>query len=73
MILCPHLPSEISRQFIGHTGSVQRLAMSDDGYRVASAGSDNTIRIWEVSPRPPANNDTTLPSSPSLGGVLWSW
>jgi len=34
---------------LGHEGPVFRVAVSDDGKRIASAGwDDGTIRIWEV-------------------------
>jgi len=34
--------------FTGHTGSVNDLALSLDGSLLASASSDNTVRIWDT-------------------------
>ncbi len=33
----------------GHSGGVAGVAFSSDGKLLASAGGDNTIKLWEVS------------------------
>jgi WD40 repeat protein len=38
----------------GHTGAVNAVAFSAGGSRIASAGDDHTIRIWDLPTRGPA-------------------
>ncbi len=39
---------ELIYVYRGHTGSVSALAWSPDGTRIASGGSDSTVRIWQA-------------------------
>jgi uncharacterized protein len=36
------------RDFLGHEGLVEHLAMSPDGKRLYSASEDRTIRVWDI-------------------------
>ena len=37
----------------GHTNSVYQVVFSRDGKMLASAGGDNTVRLWDVATRQP--------------------
>jgi WD40 repeat protein len=36
----------------GHAGPVYSISFSPDGARIASAGQDHTVKIWEASTGP---------------------
>ncbi len=39
---------ELLRQFIGHTGAVWAVSISEDGRILASAGNDQTLKLWNL-------------------------
>lgn len=51
----------------GHTSDVTAVAYSGDGQRLASAGSDGTVRVWDVSS---GNVLRTMSSEP---GLFFTW
>jgi hypothetical protein len=40
---------KIWRMFVGHKGTVRKVAYSPDGSKIISSGDDGTVRIWAVS------------------------
>jgi hypothetical protein len=43
-----NLDAQIPIELFGHRGTVHALAYSADGSRLASAGSDGTVKVWDL-------------------------
>lgn len=35
-------------EFVGHTGTVNNMAFSENGYYMATTAEDNTVRLWDL-------------------------
>jgi WD40 repeat protein len=51
---------------VGHTGAVTALTFSADGKRLASAGADNRVRVWDVQNARQLGEWETIGPFPSL-------
>jgi cell division cycle protein 20 (cofactor of APC complex) len=57
-------------ELTGHTSRVLHLAQSPDGYTVASAAGDETLRFWQVFGTPETTKTTIKAKSKNMGSAL---
>jgi hypothetical protein len=49
LVLCDLETSRVVQAYRGHAGSILALALTSDGKRAVSAGTDGTLRAWDVA------------------------
>src|SRR5262249_42785957 len=66
----PLSPSHPLYTYRGHSNAVNTVAWSPDGTRIASAGSDNTVQVWNATDG--SQTFTYHNHSNAVTGVAWS-
>lgn len=64
----PDAPAR-AKTLVGHNDAVHGIGFSPDGRRLATASSDNTVRVWDPET---GVNVLTVPFDAAVWLVVWS-